>query len=53
MTLDEALGIVARLAMTADLDLREAAAVRTVCRQLTSKQPDAPADRPTQSAAPV
>ena len=53
VTLDEALGIVARLAMTADLNLREAAAVRTVCRHLTSEQRDAPADRPTQSAAPV
>ncbi len=53
MTLDEALSVVAHLPMTADLDLREAAAVRTVCRHLTSEQPGAPADRPTRSAAPV
>ena len=52
VTLDEALSVVARLPMTAALDLREAAAVRTVCRHLTSEQSDAPVDCPTRSAAP-
>ena len=53
MTLDEAFSIVARLPMTADLDLREAAAVRTVCRHPATEKPDGPADCPTRPAAPV
>ena len=51
VTLDEALSVVARLPMTADLDLRETAAVRTVCRHLTSEKPDTSADCPTRSPA--
>ena len=53
MTLDVALCIVARLPMTADLDLREAAAVRTICLHITSEKPDTSGDCPTRSAAPV
>ena len=53
MTPDEALSIVARLPMTTDLDLREAAAVRTICRHITSEKPDTSADCATRSAAPA
>ena len=53
MTLDVALSIVARLPMTADLDLREAAAVRTICQHITSEKPDPSSDCPTRSAAPA
>lgn len=53
MTLDEALSIVARLPITTDLDLREAAAVRAICRHLTSEKSDTSTDCPTRSAAPA
>ena len=53
VTLDEALSVLARLPMTADLDLREAAAGRAICRHLTSEKPDTSTDCPTRSAAPV
>lgn len=53
VTLDEALSIVARLPITTDLDLREAAAVRAICRHLTSEKSDTSTDCPTRSAAPA
>ena len=52
MTLDEALTIVGRLPATADLDLRQTVAVRTLCRHLTDQQADTPAEWPIRSADP-
>lgn len=52
MTLDEALGVVACLPATADLDLRQTVAVRTVCRHFTCGKAESPSDCHGRSAAP-
>ena len=53
MTPGEALSVVARLPMTADLDLRQTAAVRTVCQHLAGAWTDTQNDDPSRPAAPV
>ena len=53
MTLDEALRVIVRLPTTADLDLRQTAAVRTVCQHLAGAWTDTQNDDPSRPAAPV
>ena len=53
VTLDEALRVVVRLPTTADLDLRQTVAVRTVCEHLADAWTDAQGDDPNRPAAPA